>query len=60
MRICNPLGDSTNPIPIKLCDDAASDYSTGRSTRNALNADLLRVVGAWPTLPAVIKPGILA
>ena len=58
--IMSPQKDSTNAEPIPCCDDANSDDSTGRSTRNELDADLQRVLDAWPTLPEALRAGILA
>jgi hypothetical protein len=45
---------------VKSCDDTLSNDSTGRSTGSELDADLERVVDAWPTLPDALKAGILA
>ena len=58
--ILSPLPDSASPNPIPPCDNALSDDSTGRSTGNDLDADLQRVLDAWPTLPEPLRAGILA
>jgi hypothetical protein len=58
--ILSPLPDSASANPVRSCDATLSNYSTGRSTGNELDADLERVLDAWPTLPDALKAGILA
>jgi hypothetical protein len=64
VRIYDPLikslrGDSITPNSAPCSDDTLSD-DTGRSTENQIDADLQRVLDAWPTLPEALRAGILA
>jgi hypothetical protein len=56
----SPLGNSTSANPAPSCDDTFSDDSTGRSTGNETDAELQRVLDAWPALPEALRAGILA
>ena len=59
-RILSPQGDSASPDSDKPSDDARADDSSRRSNENEIDADLQRILDAWPTLPAALKTGILA
>ena len=56
----SPLGDSTSADAFISSDDTLADDSTWDSTGNEIDADLQRVLDAWPTLPETLRTGILA
>jgi hypothetical protein len=58
--ILSPRSDSASFDSAKPSDDAFSDLTSRADNRNELDADMQQVVDAWPTLPEVLRAGILA
>jgi hypothetical protein len=58
--ISSPQSDSTSADPIALSDDAYFDPTSRAHSKNELDADLQRVLDAWPTLPDPVRGGIVA
>ena len=62
-RICNPLPGSVTNADTSTSEHAPATPSNSPSSSTATDppdADLRRVVEAWPELPPAIRAGILA
>ena len=59
-RILSPPPDFARPDAVVSCDDPISTPTSRADSRNDLDADVERILDAWPTLPTALKSGILA
>ena len=60
MRIRNPLAEDANVGATGTCGSRVSDDSRIDSSPRATDAELASLLEAWPSLPRVVKAGILA
>jgi hypothetical protein len=58
--ILSPRNDSATTDSILSCDTDTSRARSTISSKNDIDADLQRVLDAWPSMPAAIRAGILA
>ncbi len=62
-RLTKPLPAAETSTTKGTCDDGAAATSSSHSSSDEnqpLDADLRRLIDAWPKLPDVIRAGILA
>jgi hypothetical protein len=58
--ILSPKVDSATTDSIIFCDDDPSSARSTISSKNQIDANLQRLIDAWPTLPAKIRASIIA
>ncbi len=63
LRFRRPLAAAETSTTKGICDDGAATTSSSHSSSDEnqpLDADLRRLIDAWPKLPDAIRAGILA